>query len=469
LRPGTPYSTTRLDAARSAALGLGVFSSVEVEPVLTNPNSSEVPVVVRVEPSQLRSVKVGGGVELDVIRTDIHGTTGWEDRNFLGGLRRFSIDLKPGIVLFPTKLPEMKPPEKLLPENRIHLELRQPGFIEPRTEGILTGGFDIYPVPAPPGAESGQDAVILGYRQLQSSVGLARNLGRLYSILSYNFLLSFPFDYGSTGIDPLVKNKVVVHSVDLTNTLDFRDDPIRPHKGIFLRNSVQVGFGPLSGDPTGPPAGSFWDIKEQPEIRGYIPVSRSVTLALRATAGFLFPHNYAGTLVNQTPAERDVQLIYFRGFFSGGANSNRGYAYHGVGPRGTIPFLTPALYQQQQQNNCAADPTSDACGFPYGGLTLWEASAEVRFPLSGALTGITFCDASDVSRVSLSNQTSQDRALRFDRPHLACGVGLHYDTPVGPLRLDFGYQIPGLQAPEGDRDPPVPPPWAIHIGIGEAF
>ena len=29
----------------------------------------------------------------------MHGIAGWEDRNFLGGLRRFSVDLHPGLVL----------------------------------------------------------------------------------------------------------------------------------------------------------------------------------------------------------------------------------------------------------------------------------------------------------------------------------------------------------------------------------
>ena len=34
-------------------------------------------------------------------------------------------------------------------------------------------------------------------------------------------------------------------------------------------------------------------------------------------------------------------------------------------------------------------------------------------------------------------------------PHLSCGGGARYDTPVGPIRLDIGYRIPGLQYPGG--------------------
>jgi outer membrane protein assembly factor BamA len=454
LKEGDPYSASQLEAARRAALALGVFASVEIEPVLKDPTSDVVPINVLTVPSKLRGVKLGGGIELDVIRTDVHGMTGWEDRNFLGGLRKLSIDLKPGLVFYPTRLSEFKWPTNLLPENRAHMELRQPGFLEARTAGILRGAFDIYPVPASPqsGSTPGSQTVILGYRQVQAGAGVDRTFGRLFTSLFYNFQLSKPFDYASNGPE-LNAQKVVLSYLDLTTTLDFRDDVIHPHKGIFLRNSLQYAGGPLQGDAT--------DVRVQPEVRGFIPVARRWTLAARATTGFLFA-KYGATLVDQTPDERDIQLVYFRGFFSGGPNSNRGYPYAGVGPRGSIPFLNPAIFQLQQQNRCAAGSTEPECAFPYGGLSLWEASLELRFPMWGPLTGTVFGDTSDVAR---------SLVIRLDHPHLALGLGLHYDTPVGPLRFDLGIRVPGLQVPADELvDRPVAPYWgAVSIGIGEAF
>ena len=35
----------------------------------------------------LRSLRLGGGLELDAIKAGVHLLAGWEDRNFLGGLR----------------------------------------------------------------------------------------------------------------------------------------------------------------------------------------------------------------------------------------------------------------------------------------------------------------------------------------------------------------------------------------------
>jgi outer membrane protein insertion porin family/translocation and assembly module TamA len=134
-----------------------------------------------------------------------------------------------------------------------------------------------------------------------------------------------------------------------------------------------------------------------------------------------------------------------------------------------IPFFEPTLAAQQLADECdATSPDFDeaTCELPLGGLTLWEASLELRYPIMGPLSGATFCDSSDVAPDQLS--------FRFDRPHLSCGLGGRYETPIGPLRLDAGYRIPGMQtlgSDEGEGDPPTlfGVPMTIHIGIGEAF
>jgi outer membrane protein insertion porin family/translocation and assembly module TamA len=79
---------------------------------------------------------------------------------------------------------------------------------------------------------------------------------------------------------------------------------------------------------------------------------------------------------------------------------------------------------------------------------------------------VTFCDASDVA--------SEEFTFTYN-PHLSCGQGLRYGTPLGAARLDAGYRIPGLQLlDKTDRKEPEPGgifgvPVTISIGIGEAF
>ena len=461
LREGDDYSTATLESAQRAAVELGVFSAVDVEPDLSNENADVVPVTVRVVPTKLRTVRVGGGTELDVIRTDVHLTLGWEHRNFLGGLRRFSVHLKPGLVLYPTKLPDLDVPNRFLPESKARIELRQPGFLEPRTGGVLRTELNIYPVLLSP--QYDPDAPILGYREIIGAAGVDRTFGKhVYASLFYNIQTSYPFSYKGVLDDDLAS--VIISYVDLRTHLDFRDSAIHPHEGIFIGNDLQFAGGPLGGHTR--------DVRIQPELRAYVPISRDVTFAVRGTLGFLFPFDYGDSLESALPDPRDAQLVYFRAFFSGGPSSNRGYPFRGVGPHGIVPFFHPGIAVQQLARQCSdrTIPNYDVvCAQPLGGLTLWETSAEVRFDVGKDVSLVTFCDASDVSIGRAS--------FRMDRPHLSCGLGFRYDTPVGPIRLDVGYRIPGMQvleSAEGTRNEGAPPslfglPAAISIGIGEAF
>ena len=166
--------------------------------------------------------------------------------------------------------------------------------------------------------------------------------------------------------------------------------------------------------------------------------------------------------------------MFLRGFFSGGPGSNRGYAPREIGPHGVVPFYNHGQSSAGDASatggvDCATGSASydpAVCDLPLGGFTLWEAGLELRFPLAGDLAGTLFSDASDVSPRRLS--------FRFNRPHLSVGAGLRYDTPVGPVRLDLGFRIPGLQAPKNAADETAPGtlfslPLAASFGIGEAF
>lgn len=202
-------------------------------------------------------------------------------------------------------------------------------------------------------------------------------------------------------------------------------------------------------------------------------MSKHVTLATRLTTGFLFPSDYGETLTSAQAANdptnpavvRDQHKLLFRAFYSGGPSSNRGYPYRGVGPHGPVGFLVPT------GEDCGRplDQLPAACIRPLGGLTLWEASLEVRFPVIGPLYAATFLDASDVTR--------RVGEIRFDVPHISPGLGLRYRTPVGPLRVDAGYRTPWLQQigeedlerQEGNPGTVFGLPMAIHIALGESF
>jgi outer membrane protein insertion porin family/translocation and assembly module TamA len=473
LVPGRPYSTAEIEQARVSALDLGVFTSVEITPSLapTSDPRPQVAVVVRVEPAELRAIRLGGGVEMDLIRSDVHGRIGWEHANFLGGFRHLAIDLRPGLVFYPTRFPSLERPQHLLPDMKSSVALSQPGFLEARTTGTLRVEFNIYPVLLSPQVDPA--ASVLGYREIRGLAGLNRTFWKFYGQLSYNIQRNDPFTYVGP-LDPSLSG-VTISYLDLLTQFDFRNDKVEPHKGFLLSNDLQLAGGLLLGNAR--------DVRVQPDARIYLPTSRHTTLAIRGSLGFLFPLDYGSTLlanadtggepagVDRATWVQDVQLVYLRAFFSGGPSSNRGYPVRGIGPHGTIPFFNPTLAAQQLASSCdagSADYSQIRCAQPLGGLSLWELSAELRFPILGALAGAVFCDSSDVSPHRVD--------LRPAYLHLSCGLGFRYATPVGPVRADFGYRIPGLQilgqgdaAVEGDPGTLFGLPLAIALGIGESF
>lgn len=459
VEPGKPYSSDDLDEGRQALLDLGLFASVEVVQDLGEfPRSRIAPITVRAQLSKIRSFLVGGGIELDSLKTDGHVQIGWQNGNFLGGLRKLDLRYKPGIVLYPTRFPTLDPPTDPLYEHRLSATLRQPAFFEKRTTGFTRAEYNVYPALL---AKATED--VLGYHELRGEVGVERTLwGKLFVRPEYDAQANFPFSYVGRVTDV---ETLVISYLALSTQLDFRNDPVKPRRGFFVGNELQVAGGALQGDAN--------DVRVQPEIRGYIPLPKRLTIALRGSLGFLFPFNYSrlSQLNFATPgpsradgSARDYQLLFFRGFFGGGPTSNRGYPLRGVGPHDFIPYLSPAG-QSATAGGC--DPSNPGCFLPTGGLSLWETNVELRWAVSGPFSTAAFCDAGDVSPFSVD--------IRLNRPHLSCGAGARYDTPVGPLRLDIGYRIPGMQYPSGSSFESDPGelfdilPIAVAFGIGEAF
>jgi outer membrane protein insertion porin family len=122
-------------------------------------------------------------------------------------------------------------------------------------------------------------------------------------------------------------------------------------------------------------------------------------------------------------------------YFLGGASSIRGWGRYEVSPLGTS-------------------------GFPIGGSSEVAFSSELRAVLRGALGGVVFVDGGNVWKEEWKVDLSD---LRY-----AVGLGLRYQTRVGPARFDYGYQlnpIDGLlvNGKEQARR------WRVHFSIGQAF
>jgi outer membrane protein assembly factor BamA len=494
IREGETYSTAAIATGTQALLDLGVLASVQIVPTLADPPAPVVPLTVKIEPTKLHVIKYGGGFELDDIKTEVHGIIGYEDHNFYGGLRSLSLEFKPGVVLYPTRFDHPVVPTSYLLEERTRLQLSQPGLFEAHTKGFVRPEINVFPMLIEPNPDPSQPVV--GYFEPKTAFGVERRFFKhLITNLSYNVQGEVPFFY-PTGVDTkgtALPPPIVLLFPELITTLDYRDNPLHPHKGVYLSNDLTVAR-----------PGSAYDVRIQPDARAYVPIGRRVTLAARGSIGMLFSSNYGeyiqnlkeiGQTVQPNPlsqgvpgdpgpqaldhvVDRDIEIVYFRGFFLGGPDSNRGFPLRGIAPHGVVPFLSPSNQSLLLQAGCVPNsPTYNAanCSIPIGGFTSWQASLESRFDIVGPFGAALFCDAGDVS--------AKPYDVRFTHLHLSCGAGVRYDTPVGPIRLDVGDRIQPLQVlgykdetavHNADPTEGVQPlflgvPIALSFGIGESF
>lgn len=469
---GELFAQSKLERSRRALQELQVFAVVKVKETLRkskpNPDGAlPVDIAIVLRKTQLRSFRAGGGAEIGA-QLEAHGVVAWEDRNFLGGLRHFSVELRPGLVFFPTRADTLftQPPTRVLPEAALRLGLIQPRFIERKIKLRFASSINIFaPQNAPVVDPIPSDFNVVGYREVEGALGLSRPFklpladSRLRLQLGYRLRFDDPFSYNLPA-PPDGYKSVLIPYMESSVSWDNRRDKegalsaSRPHDGFLLSLGAQFAGGALGGDAD--------DVRLKPELRVFVGFNDTVSLAGRWLVGLLFPRNYGSYLTTVGDADdagraRDLQLLSFRAFYSGGPYSNRGYGLREVGPYATVPYLSQSA------------PSSDL--LPIGGVGLWELSTELRFVLQPNLNLVLFVDASDVVR-SLGG-------FRLTHPHISPGLGLRIFTPVGPLRFDLASPVPYMQrlgsrylepeegGPEQGEDARFP--LQFSLAIGEAF
>ena len=122
-------------------------------------------------------------------------------------------------------------------------------------------------------------------------------------------------------------------------------------------------------------------------------------------------------------------------FFAGGDTTVRGFALDRLG--------TPE--------------TLDPQGFPQGGNGLAVFNFEARAPYWKNLQFVWFTDAGNVFKLASD--------IRLDELRLTSGIGFRYRSPIGPLRVDWGFKLSTKLLATGGRERSN----VLHISLGQAF
>lgn len=188
---------------------------------------------------------------------------------------------------------------------------------------------------------------------------------------------------------------------------DTRDNPFNPKKGILAGISLKTASLLFFSET------NFTKL----EVYGsnFHSLGKRFTLALALRGGVAYSYGQTS------------QLPIVERFFLGGGSTVRGYAQDTLGPKG-------------------------ADGNPTGGNAFIVGNVELRTDLGRNVGLVPFLDMGNVWVKAGDINPTQ---LKY-----TAGLGLRYATPVGPIRIDYGFKLnkePGESSGE------------LHFSIGQAF
>lgn len=211
-----------------------------------------------------------------------------------------------------------------------------------------------------------------------------------------------------------------VSAIGPTFTYDNTNDPFLPSIGWRVIGTFEEGLRLFNGD-----------------VRFHKLESRVGRFDTEFGGWTLFEGLQAGLILPDSTADHDIIPIFER-YFLGGANSIRGYNERELGPR-------------------------DQTGAPLGGNAFLVGNLELRHKIYKKIFGVVFLDGGQLYPTDPGARWPHMRLHELDDFRYATGAGIRLHSPVGAIRLEFGYKL----NPEGPTN--FLNRAGIHFSIGEVF
>lgn len=399
LAEGDAYNPMMVDRAKKRIQALGFFKTVEVK---RRPGSASDRVILDLEVLEQPTGELSFGAGYSTSEGVI-GDISLTERNLLGNGQFLRLRLSGSL-------------------ERLQIDL---SFTEPRfLDRNLAAGFDLFHKDVNQTREGAFRNRKTG-GSLRLGFPVAENLWmNTYYTLSRDEIYDVDKNLGDDGriASRAIREAEGVYWTSLVGTsvtYDKRNHPRNPTAGYFLTGGVDVAG--LGGDV------QYYRLSG--EGRYYYPITEKITFVGRLTAGYI--QGWGGD---------DVRLIDM--YYKGG-ETIRGFYKAGYGPRDLS--------------------TGDALG----GTTFWASTAEVRFPLplvpdDLGVKGAVFVDAGSLFGLSDSTKalngqldlatcktglppnSTNCRTIEIvdsSKIRLSVGTSLIWDSPLGPLRADFGWAL----------------------------
>lgn len=387
LRPGDPASDAKLLEVERTLYKLNIFSRVEVDLVRSALDDTTRDVLVRVQEGKPVTLTYGIGYDSD---DGLRGLLGFNHSNVGGQAYALRSDLRLSST-----------------SSRFRLLFDQP-YVFHLAKPLTTSLF----------YEQGQAA--------QKAFELTRYGARTETTdaVGRHGRFSLGLDYRVVEVDKLATGVALsdlerdARPVQLANfypsfLYDRRDDPVLPSRGYSSLAQLQYSF-PLLGAQ-----GDFLKVfLQQTQLFPFKggKSGRQMVIAVSLRAGGIEAFRELDS-ADETTDLASRNIFISERFFSGGSTTHRAFGRDELG----IPGETLIL------------PEGKSSFVPIGGNGLLLANLELRFPLAGALGGVVFADSGNI--------WADWRDIDLAQIRTGVGVGLRYLSPIGPLRIDFGWKL----------------------------
>jgi outer membrane protein insertion porin family/translocation and assembly module TamA len=382
---GEPFKASKIKESQRRLWDSQLFSFVDVTVQELDSDKTELPIVINLKEAKPYTVKAGAGYGTE---DGLRGKVSFEARRFLGDARRLSLQAKASSLT-----------------QQLETQFLQPHFLFDPWWFDLRGGIGH-------NDEKSYETETL-FVTPQINIPITSTLkGFVGPNVETNKITKLNIYPYNSDIPDRQKDNYFISSLIFGLANEKVDDILDPKKGFRAFATTEWASDLVGSDIN--------YVKADLELRTYVPIfKKDWVLANRFHWGVI------------SNPEQDSSIPIFKRFFAGGSNSNRGYAYHKLGPL-------------------------DEWGNALGGRSIIEFNTDLRFPLqfiTKDLEGVIFFDV---------GQVFPKEEIFMDELRYAVGAGLRYKTIIGPVRVDLGYAInPPENNPSGSIQ--------FFLSIGQAF